>query len=101
MIATTDKACYGLEDYTKKEADEIVRDMVGGKQALIFDPDKAAEVAVRVAMEMAPKRKKELITADQVPELAKDHRLCNLCSQVCPNLLPVGDAIEAAKNGPP
>jgi len=100
FIATTDKASYGLEDVTKKEADEIIRDMVDdGKQMLIFDPDKAAEVAVKVALELAPKRKKELVTPEQVPELAKDHRLCNLCSQVCPNLLPVGDAVEAAKNG--
>jgi acetyl-CoA decarbonylase/synthase complex subunit alpha len=99
LIATTDKACYGLEDVTKKEADEIVGEMVGGKQALIFDPDKAAEVAVRVAMELAPKRKKVLVTPEQVPELAKNHSLCNVCSQVCPNSLPVGEAVEAAQNG--
>jgi len=100
VIATTDKACYGLDDVTKQEADHIVTDMVKqGKQALIFDPEKAAEVAVRVALELAPTRKKVLVTKEQVPEMAKNHRLCNLCSQVCPNLLPVGDAIEAAKNG--
>ncbi len=100
LIATTDKVCYGLEDVTKREADGIVRDMVDrGKQVLIFDPEKAAEVAVRVALELAPKRNKVLVKPEEVPELAKDHRLCNLCSQVCPNLLPVGDAIEAAKNG--
>jgi acetyl-CoA decarbonylase/synthase complex subunit alpha len=99
VIATSDKVCYGLEDVTKKEADEIVREMVSGKQTLIFDPDKAAEVAVRVAMELAPKRNKVLVKPEEVPDLAKDHKLCNMCSQVCPNLLPVGDAIEAAKNG--
>lgn len=100
LIATTDKVCYGLEDVTKKEADEIVKEMVNnGKQILIFDPEKAAEVAVRVALELAPKRNKVLVKPEEVPDLAKDHRLCNMCSQVCPNLLPVGDAIEAAKNG--
>jgi acetyl-CoA decarbonylase/synthase complex subunit alpha len=99
VIATSDKVCYGLEDVTKKEADEIVREMVNGKQTLIFDPDKAAEVAVRLAMELAPKRNKVLVKPEEVPDLAKDHKLCNMCSQVCPNLLPVGDAIEAAKNG--
>jgi len=100
VIATTDKACYGLDDVTKQEADHIIGDMLQqGKQVLIFDPDKAAEVAVKVAMELAPKRNKVLVTKEQVPEMAKDHRLCNLCSQVCPNLLPVGDAIEAAKKG--
>ena len=100
VIATSDKVCYGLDNDTKKEADEIVRDMVNqGKQTLILDPDKAAEVAVKVAMELAPKRNKVLVKPEEVPDLAKDHRLCNMCSQVCPNLLPVGDAIEAAKNG--
>lgn len=100
LIATNDKICYGLEDVTKKEANEIVKEMVdNGKQTLIFDPEKAAEVAVRVALELAPKRNKVLTKPEEVPDLAKDHRLCNLCSQVCPNLLPVGDAIEAAKNG--
>jgi acetyl-CoA decarbonylase/synthase complex subunit alpha len=100
VIATSDKVCYGFEDVTKKEADEVVRDMVNqGKQTLILDPDKAAEVAVKVALELAPKREKVLTKPEEVPDLAKDHRLCNMCSQVCPNLLPVGDAIEAAKNG--
>jgi acetyl-CoA decarbonylase/synthase complex subunit alpha len=100
LIATSEKVCYGLEDMTKREADEIVNEMLNhGKQVLILDPEKAAEAAVRVALELAPKRNKVLTKPEEVPELAKDHRLCNMCSQVCPNLLPVGDAIEAAKNG--
>src|SRR4030042_502815 len=60
VIATSDKVCYGLEDVTKKEADEIVREMGNGKQTLIFAPDKAAEEGVRDAMELAPKRNKGL-----------------------------------------
>ncbi len=100
LIATSEKVCYGLEDASKKDASEIVNEMVDhGKQVLILDPEKAAEVAVRVAMGLAPKRSKVLVKLEEVPELAKAHRLCNMCSQVCPNLLPVGDAIEAAKNG--
>jgi acetyl-CoA decarbonylase/synthase complex subunit alpha len=100
VLATSDKVCYGFENTTKKDADEVVRSMVDqGTQTLILDPDQAAEVAVKVALELAPKRNKVLVTPEQVPDMAKDHRLCNLCSQVCPNLLPVGDAIEAAKNG--
>ncbi|HEX7364279.1 MAG TPA: CO dehydrogenase/acetyl-CoA synthase complex subunit alpha [Dehalococcoidia bacterium] len=100
VIATSDKVCYGFDDVTKKDAAEIVDDMVSqGKQTLILDPDKAAEVAVKVALELAPKRNKVLVKPEDVPEMAKEHQLCNLCSQVCPNLLPVGDAIEAAKDG--
>ena len=100
FIATCDKACYGLEDMTRQSTDEIIGDMVNHKkQALIFDPDKAAEVAVKVALELAPRREKMLTRAEEVPGLCKDHKLCNMCSQACPNLLEVGDAIEAAKNG--
>jgi len=101
LIATSDKVCYGLEDVSEKEADNIVTEMVNeGKQVLILEPEKAAEVAVKVALALAPKRNKDMITkSEQVQELAKDHKLCGLCSRVCPNLLPVSDAIEAAKNG--
>ncbi len=100
LIATSDKVCYGLENDTKKDVADIIKDMASrDNQALILDPEKAAEVAVKLALELAPKRNKVLVTPEQIPEMAKDHRLCNLCSQVCPNLLPVGDAIEAAKNG--
>ncbi len=99
LIATSDKAAYGLEDVSKKNVDEILAMMKEGKHVFIADPDKAAEVSVKMALETAPKRTKVLVTKEQVPEMLKDHRLCNLCSQVCPNLLQVGDAIEAAKNG--
>ena len=99
VIATSDKACYGLDDVSKKNTDDILAMMREGKHVVILDPDKAAEVSVKMALELAPKRNKVLVTKEQVPEMVKDHRLCNLCSQVCPNLLPVGDAIEAAKNG--
>jgi acetyl-CoA decarbonylase/synthase complex subunit alpha len=101
MIASSDKACYGLEEVSERPTDEIVEDMVeNGKQVLILDHEKAGEVAVEVALKIAPKRKKtELITAEQVPELAKNCRYCELCERVCPNLLPVGQAVVKAKDG--
>jgi CO dehydrogenase/acetyl-CoA synthase alpha subunit len=61
LIATSYEASYGLEDMTKVEADEIVRGMVEGKQALVYEPEKAAEVVVRVALELAPKRREGLV----------------------------------------
>jgi len=100
LIATSDKVCYGLEDVTDKEADTIVTEIASdGKQVLILEPEKAAEVAVKAALKLAPKRNKEITKPEQVQDLVKNHRLCGLCSRVCPNLLLVGDAIEAAKNG--
>ncbi len=99
LIATSDKAIYGLDDVSKKDTEAILEKMRSGEHVYILDPEKAAEVAVKMALELAPKRTKVLVTEDQVPEMVKDHKLCNMCSQVCPNLLPVGDAIEAARNG--
>jgi len=99
LIATSPQVCYGLEDVTDKPVDEIVAMTTGLKQVVMFDPEKAAEVAVRTALALAPKRRKELAKPEDVPALAKDHKLCNQCSRACANLLPVGDAVESAKNG--
>ncbi len=100
LIATSDKACYGLEDATDMPVDEIVRQMVEeGKQFLILDHEKAGEVAVKVALKLAPKRKKELITAEEAKELAKNCRQCGLCEQVCPNMLGIGKALKDASEG--
>ncbi|MEJ2739313.1 MAG: CO dehydrogenase/acetyl-CoA synthase complex subunit alpha [Dehalococcoidia bacterium] len=99
LIATSDKAAYGLKNVGKKSVADILATMREGKHVFILDPDKAAEIAVKMAMELAPKRKKELVKPEQVPDMVKEHKLCNMCDQVCPNLLPVGDAIEAAKEG--
>ncbi|MFA4917188.1 MAG: CO dehydrogenase/acetyl-CoA synthase complex subunit alpha [Syntrophales bacterium] len=99
VIATSDKAAYGLEDVSKQSIEEIMAKMRNGEHVFMLDPEKAAEVSVKMAIELAPKRTKVLVKKEDVPDLVKDHRLCNMCSQVCPNLLPVGDAIEAAKNG--
>jgi acetyl-CoA decarbonylase/synthase complex subunit alpha len=100
LIAVSDKAAYGLDDVTDLDADDIVRMVFDeGQQVLIQDSIKAAEVAVRVAIAKSDSRKKELVLAHQVPELAKDCKNCGLCSQACANLLPVGEAMKAASEG--
>lgn len=100
LIASSDKACYGLEDATERDADEVVREMVEeGKQFLILDHEKAAEVAVKAAIGLAPQRKEELIDEKQAQELAKECRECGLCERVCPNLLFVGSAVKEASEG--
>ena len=100
LIAVSDKAAYGLEDVTDLEVDEIVRLVFEeGQQVLVQDPLKAAEVAVRVAIANSDSHKKELVLPGQVPELAKECKNCGLCSQVCANLLPVGEAMKAASEG--
>src|SRR4030042_4277679 len=81
FIATSDKACYGLEDASEKPIDEIVSEMVGsGKQFLIPDHEKAGEVAVKVALNLAPQRKKELLDEKEAQELAKNCKECGICA---------------------
>jgi len=100
LIATSDKACYGLEDATEKDVDEIVKEMVEeGKQFLILDHEKAGEVAVRVAMKLAPQRKKELIDEKEAQELAKPCRECEMCERACPNLFSIGNGIRQVAEG--
>jgi len=103
LIATNPKNSQGLSNRTLDSADEIVRDLVEGKSpgAFIVDPEKVGEVAVRVAMEVAPKRnkfkvipvKKEIINA------AKRCTKCDQCRRACPNDLPIPEAMEAAAKG--
>ncbi|MCL0073541.1 CO dehydrogenase/acetyl-CoA synthase complex subunit alpha [Dehalococcoidia bacterium] len=102
LIAGSDKICYGLEDATEKETDEVVQEMVDdGKQFVIFDPEKAGEVAARVAVEIAPRRKKGFIDEAEAQELAKGCEKCKafMCSQACPNLLPIQQGMQQAAEG--
>jgi acetyl-CoA decarbonylase/synthase complex subunit alpha len=99
VIACLDKAMYGLEDATDMDTEEIVRRMVEDKEHFaILDSQKAAEVAVRVAMKISPQRRKEWVTEAEAIELAKKCNDCGMCEQVCPNLFSIGDGIvEVAK----
>lgn len=100
MIATLDKAMYGLEDATGMDVEEIVRKMVDEKRHFaILDPKKAAEVAVKVALEVAPKRRKEWLKEEEAVELAKKCSHCGMCEQVCPNLFSIGDGISEVAKG--
>ncbi|MDI6775697.1 MAG: CO dehydrogenase/acetyl-CoA synthase complex subunit alpha [Syntrophales bacterium] len=99
LIATLDKAMYGLPDATEMATEEIVKQMVGEKKHFaILEPAKAAEVAVKVAMEIAPQRKKEWLSEEEAKGLAERCNDCGMCERVCPNLFSIGDGIiEVAK----
>ena len=100
LIATLDKAMYGLEDATEMDTEEIVRQMVEDKKHFaILDPRKAAEVAARVAMAIAPQRRKEWLKEEEAIELAKKCSDCGMCEQVCPNLFSIGDGITQVAKG--
>jgi acetyl-CoA decarbonylase/synthase complex subunit alpha len=101
VIASSDKACRGLTEVSDKPTDEVVKAMVDkGEHCLILDHEKAAEVAVEAALKIAPKRKKEEpIDEKKAIELAQACAACGSCTQVCPNLLPVGPAIQKLAAG--
>ena len=103
LIATSEKNCLGLPDLTREPVEAIVAELVSGVSpgALILDPEKVGEVAVRVAMAVAPKRKKHsnLPTKHQLSEWAKKCTQCMLCRRACPNDLPVPQAIRLAASG--
>jgi acetyl-CoA decarbonylase/synthase complex subunit alpha len=100
LIATLDKAMYGLEDASEMDTDDIVRQMVEDKKHFaILDPRKAAEVAAKVAIAIAPQRRKEWLTEGEAKELATKCNVCGMCEQVCPNLFNIGTGIAEVAKG--
>ncbi len=100
VIACLDKAMYGLEEASDREVDGLVKEMVEDKKHFaILDPKKAAEVAAKVAMEIAPQRRKEWIAEEEAIELAKKCTNCGMCERVCPNLFSIGDGITELAKG--
>jgi acetyl-CoA decarbonylase/synthase complex subunit alpha len=103
VVASSDKACRGLDEMSNKPTDEVVQAMVEtGQHALILDHAKAAEVAVKAALQIAARRKKEkraVIEKAQAQELAKACKACGSCDQVCPNLLPIAAAVKQVAEG--
>ena len=103
VIAASEKNCMGFKNRTNDPADEIVADLLGGKVpgVLILDPDKVGEVAVKVARKIAPIRKKfkSLPAPEEIVNLSKACRKCNLCRRACPQDLDIPDAIVAAGEG--
>jgi acetyl-CoA decarbonylase/synthase complex subunit alpha len=103
VIAASEKNCLGFKNRTNDPADEIVADLVSGKVpgVLILDPEKVGEVAVKVARQVAPVRKKlkSLPEIDEIMQLAKTCRQCNLCQRSCPQDLKIPQALNAAAEG--
>ncbi|HMK95570.1 MAG TPA: CO dehydrogenase/acetyl-CoA synthase complex subunit alpha [Candidatus Limnocylindrales bacterium] len=103
VIAASEKNCMGFKNRTEDSADEIVFDLVSGKVpgVLILDPELVGEVAVRVAQQVAPLRKKmkNLPSLGEIKQLAKTCRQCNMCRRSCPQDLKIPQALKAAAEG--
>ena len=103
VIVASEKNCMGLPNRTNDPADAIVADLLSGKTpgALILDPEKVGEVAVKVALKVTPLRKKfkTLPEVDEVIQRAKECRQCNDCRRACPQDLRIPEAMKAAAEG--
>ncbi|MEM3357073.1 MAG: 4Fe-4S dicluster domain-containing protein, partial [Candidatus Bathyarchaeia archaeon] len=103
VIVTSEKNCMGLPNRTNDPADVIVEDLVSGKipGALILNPEKVGEVAVKAALKAAVMRKKfkAIPEVGEVTQRAKECRQCNDCRRACPQDLEIPEAMKAAAEG--
>jgi acetyl-CoA decarbonylase/synthase complex subunit alpha len=102
VIATSEKSMMGLPERTHDPPDEIVADLVEGRApgALIIEPKKVGEVAVRTVLGVSVKRKKYTPpTSEEIIEMAQHCRNCMECVRACPNNLPIMEAVQQAAQG--
>jgi acetyl-CoA decarbonylase/synthase complex subunit alpha len=105
VITTNEKIMYGLPNRSNDSADRIIEDLSSGKEAgaLILDFDLLGEVAPRLAMKMAPIREakgiKSLPSEEEMKTLTAACVQCGACEVVCPNNLPIMNAMKAAVEG--
>jgi len=103
VIAASEKICGGFKNRTNDSTDAIVDDLISGRVSgvLILDPEKVGEVAVRVAMKVAPirKRKNVLPTAEEVVTIAKTCTQCKQCQRNCPQDYAIPVTMKAAAAG--
>ncbi|MFX1324974.1 MAG: CO dehydrogenase/acetyl-CoA synthase complex subunit alpha [Promethearchaeota archaeon] len=102
-ITTNEKIMGGLTDRTNDPIDEIVEDLVSGKQdgALILDPIKAGAVAAETAIRIKPIRKAKSGVPDEQGciDMAMNCNGCGNCQRNCPNDLPLVEGVNLAKDG--
>lgn len=104
LIATSEMSCHGLPDRTQDDPDRIVEDLVEARipGALILDPRKVGEVAVKTAMKVATRRADfKALTPEDLKAIAQRCRRCGECVRACPNNLPISDAVNEARTGDP
>ncbi|MFQ6086219.1 MAG: CO dehydrogenase/acetyl-CoA synthase complex subunit alpha [Candidatus Bathyarchaeia archaeon] len=103
LITTSSQDMQGLPNLTQASVNEILKDLLdgGGPGAFISDPEKTGEVVVRLAMELAPRRKKFKVIPDKrkIIEAARKCTKCGLCRRACQNDLLIPDAMVSAGKG--
>ncbi|MGQ9468306.1 MAG: CO dehydrogenase/acetyl-CoA synthase complex subunit alpha [Nitrososphaerales archaeon] len=103
LIATNEHVCYGLPDKTLVHTDEVVKELTERRLdgVVILDPIKAAEVAVKTALEIRSKRERFKVPKEAF-SIEFYANWCLKCPQLpcdnsCPNGLKIYSSIQAAK----
>ncbi|MEM0261906.1 MAG: CO dehydrogenase/acetyl-CoA synthase complex subunit alpha [Desulfurococcaceae archaeon] len=104
IIATSEKAMRGLPDRTNVDVDAVVEELASGKTpgAVILNEEKAAQVAVKVALRISNQRSKykwSLFSEDKIIEYASKCSQCRNCERNCPQNLQISVAMKAASKG--
>ena len=103
FIATNEKNMGGLPNRTNDPVEEIVEDLVNGKEkgVLILNPIKAGQVAVETAIKVRPIRKGKSGIPDKEGciTMAYNCNGCGNCQRNCPNDLPIVEGIAKVKEG--
>ncbi|MHA1168545.1 MAG: CO dehydrogenase/acetyl-CoA synthase complex subunit alpha, partial [Candidatus Hodarchaeales archaeon] len=103
VIATTDKAFRGLDDYTRVPTPEIIDRLVKNKipGVVILDYEKLAETVVELVQKVAPIRNKRSIlpTPEELKEYGERCSACRNCQRNCPQDLDIPPAIKALEKG--
>ncbi|MCP8321964.1 MAG: acetyl-CoA decarbonylase/synthase complex subunit alpha, partial [archaeon] len=99
VITTIDQVCAGLPDMTKNPIESVVKELVSGNTpaVLIHNPVKAGELAVKVALEIAPiRRASSILNEQEILDAVLRCKNCGRCRRGCPIDLPIDEAVYAA-----
>jgi len=105
VISTNAKVLYGLPNRTDDPVDEIVDDLVSGREkgVIMLDFDKLGELVAKTALKIAPIRREKGYTAIPTDEelrcMVEECVGCGACQIQCPQGLSLPEAFALAKNG--
>ncbi|MEK7849060.1 MAG: hypothetical protein AAB270_09060, partial [Chloroflexota bacterium] len=100
LIWVSPQPLGNLPDRTDHPAEAIAADLLQGAHgAIVRDPQKAAQVAVKVALGLRRNGARLPDEAAIQKEAGRCREDCDACFRACPNSLPIGTALRAIAAG--
>jgi len=103
VISTNAKVLYGLPNRTDDPLEEVMDDLVSGREKgiIMLDFDKLGELVPKVAMKIAPLRREKGYTAiptdEELQQMVESCVGCGACQIQCPQGLAIPEAFARAK----